>query len=200
MTDRFRFSLIISIIKPIFITNLLVVYKLFFKKVVEEVMISSSVHHIRDISFCLQPSPKEMMKIDSLCFSAAWSEQDYREMQEQPTFSNWLLQVPTATQVGMLSFQSVPPELQILRLAVLPDWRKQGLAQFMLEQLEIVAKSANLESLCLEVNSANKAAIALYYKQGYQDKGIRKNYFINPLGDALLLKKILKYDDKQAAQ
>jgi ribosomal-protein-alanine N-acetyltransferase len=163
-------------------------------------MISSSVHHIRDISFCLQPSPKEMMKIDSLCFSAAWSEQDYREMQEQPTFSNWLLQVPTATQVGMLSFQSVPPELQILRLAVLPDWRKQGLAQFMLEQLEIVAKSANLESLCLEVNSANKSAIALYYKQGYQDKGIRKNYFINPLGDALLLKKILKYDVKQAAQ
>ena len=178
----------------------MVVYKLFFKKVVEEVMISSSVHYIWGISFCLQPSPKEMMKIDSFCFSAAWSEQDYREMQEQPTFSNWLLQVPTAPQAGMLSVQSVPPELQILRLAVLPDWRKQGLAQFMLEQLEIVAKSANLESLCLEVNSANKAAIALYYKQGYQDKGIRKNYFKNPLGDALLLKKILKYDDKQAAQ
>ena len=119
---------------------------------------------------------------------------------EQPTFSNWLLQVPTAAQVGMLSFQSVPPELQILRLAILPDWRKQGLAQFMLKQLEIVAKSANVESLWLEVNSANKAATALYYKQGYQETGIRKNYFINPLGDALLLKKILKYDDKQASQ
>ena len=86
------------------------------------------------------------------------------------------------------------------QIAVLPDWRKQGLAQFMLEQLEIVAKSANLESLWLEVNSANKAATALYYKQGYQETGIRKNYFINPFGDALLLKKILKYDDKQAAQ
>jgi len=163
-------------------------------------MIPFSAHHIQGISFCLQPSSKEMMKMDSLCFSDAWSEQDYREMQEQPTFSNWLLQVPTVAQVGMLSFQSVPPELQILRLAVLPEWRKQGLAQFMLEQLEIVAKSVNLESLRLEVNSANKAATALYYKQDYQETGIRKNYFINPLGDALLLKKILKYDDKQAAQ
>ena len=127
-------------------------------------------------------------------------QQDYQEMQEQTTFSKWLLQVSTAAQVGMLSFQSVPPELQILRLAVLPDWRKQGLAQFMLEQLEIVAKSANLESLWLEVNSTNKAATALYYKKGYQETGIRKNYFINPLGDALLLKKILKYDDKQSVQ
>ena len=140
-------------------------------------MIPSSAHHIQGINFCLQPSPKKMMKMDSLCFSATWSEQDYREMQEQPTFSNWLLQVPTAAQVGMLSFQLVPPELQILRLAVLPDWRKQGLAQFMLEQLEIVAKSANLESLRLEVNSANKAATALYYKQGYKEIGIRKKLF-----------------------
>ena len=121
-------------------------------------------------------------------------------MQKQPTFSNWLLKIPNTGPVGMVPFQSVPPELQILRIAVQSDWRNQGLAQFMLEKLEIVAKSANLESLCLEVNSANKSAIALYYKQGYQDKGIRKNYFNNPLGDALLLKKILKYDDKQAAQ
>ena len=74
------------------------------------------------------------------------------------------------------------------------------MAQFMLEQLEIVAKSANLDSLWLEVNYANKAETALYYKQGYQETGIRKNYFINPLGDVLLLKKILKYDDKQSAQ
>ena len=199
MTDRFRFSLI-KFIKHIFIANLLVVYKLFFNKIVEEVMIPSSAHRIQGINFCLHPSPKEMMKMDSLCFSAAWSEQDYREMQEQPTFSNWLLQVPTAAQVGMLSFQSVPPELQILRLAVLPDWRKQGLAKFMLEQLEILAKSANLELLWLEVNSVNKAATELYYKQGYQETGIRKNYFINPLGDALLLKKVLKFNDKQIAQ
>jgi len=154
-------------------------------------MIPSSAHHILDISLCLLPSPKEMMEIDSLCFSDAWSEQDYREMQEQPTFSNWLLKTPNTSQVGMMTFQSVPPELQILRLAVQPDWRKQGLAQFMLEQLEILAKSANLESLWLEVNFTNKAARALYYKHGYQEKGTRKNYFRNPLGDALLLKKIL---------
>ena len=141
-----------------------------------------------------------MMEVESLCFNNAWSEQDYLEMQEQPTFSNWLLKIPNTTKVGMVSFQTVPPELQILRLAVQPYWRKQGLAKFMLEQLEIMAKSANLESLWLEVNSANKAGRSLYYKQGYQETGIRKKYFRNPLGDALLLKKILKVDDNQTEQ
>ena len=163
-------------------------------------MIPSSAYNIQCISFCLLPSPKEMMEVESLCFNNAWSEQDYMEMQEQPTFSNWLLKIPNAAKVGMVSFQTVPPELQILRLAVQPYWRKQGLAKFMLEQLEIMAKSANLESLWLEVNSANKAGRSLYYKQGYQETGIRKKYFRNPLGDALLLKKILKVDDNQTEQ
>ena len=155
-------------------------------------MIPSLVHHTRGINFCLFPSPKEMMEMDSLCFSDAWSENDYREMQQLPTFSNWLLRTPNKVKVGMVTFQSVPPELQILRLAVRPEWRKQGLAQFMLEQLEIEAKSANLESIWLEVSSANKAATALYSKKGFQVTGIRKNYFRNPLGDALLLKKNLE--------
>ena len=95
-------------------------------------MIPSSAHNILGISFCMLPSPKEMMEMDSFCFSDAWSEQDYRKIQEQPTFSYWLLKTPNTYQVGMMTFQSVPPELKILRLAFQQDWRKQGLAQFML--------------------------------------------------------------------
>ena len=161
-------------------------------------MIQSSVHPIQDISICFQPSPKEMMEIDSLCFSDAWSEKDYREMQKQSNFYNWVLKTSDKTQVGIVTFQSVPPEMQILRLAIKPDWRKQGLGQFMLEQLEIVANSKNIKSLWIEVSSLNKAARALYYKQGYKEKGIRKNYFRNPLDDALLLKKILKVNDNKS--
>ena len=93
-----------------------------------------------------------------------------------------------------MAFQSVPPELEILRLGVHPDWRKLGLAEFMLEQLEILAKSDRIESLWLEVHRANKSAVSLYRKLAYKETGSRKNYFRIPLGDALLLKKLLKHD------
>ena len=56
-----------------------------------------------------------MMRMDSICFNSPWNEQDYREMQEQPSFNNWLLEIPSVGQVGMLVFQFVPPELEILR-------------------------------------------------------------------------------------
>ena len=160
-------------------------------KIVEETMSLSSENPVLGIRFYLLPSPKEMMRMDSICFNSPWNEQDYREMQEQPSFNNWLLEIPAVGQVGMLVFQSVPPELEILRLGVLPSWRRNGLAVFMLEQLEIQMESDSLETLWLEVHVANKTATSLYCRLGYKEISIRKNYFRNPLGDALLLKKIL---------
>ena len=154
-------------------------------------MIAPYNYSLRDVRISLHPSAKEITEIDFLCFTSPWNEQDYREMQEQPSFNNWLLEIPAVGQVGMLVFQSVPPELEILRIGVLPSWRRNGLAVFMLEQLEIQAESDSLESLWLEVHSANNTATSLYCRLGYKETSIRKNYFRNPLGDALLLKKIL---------
>jgi ribosomal-protein-alanine N-acetyltransferase len=157
-------------------------------------MIASSDYPLSDVQIYLQPSAKEMRKMDFLCFTSPWNEQDYREMQMQPAYNNWLLEIPDVGTVGMLAFQSVPPELEVLRLGVHPDWRKLGLAEFMLEQLEILAKSDRIESLWLEVHRANKSAVSLYRKLAYKETGSRKNYFRIPLGDALLLKKLLKHD------
>ena len=155
-------------------------------------MILSPVHHISNIGLCLLPSPKEMMEMDSLCFNSHWNEQDYLEVQYQPSFHNWLLVIPDVCPVGMLAFQAIPPELEILRMAIHPEWRKRGLAELMLEQLEILTKSDKIESHWLEVHVANKSATSLYRKLGYKEIGSRRNYFRNPLGDALLYKKIVK--------
>ena len=132
--------------------------------------------------------------MDFLCFTSPWNEKDYREMQKQPSFNNWLLKNPCICALGMLVFQSIPPELQILRLGIHPNWRKLGLAGFMLTHLEIHAKSDNIESIWLEVHEDNKSAISLYSKLGYKEISSRKNYFRNPSGDALLFKKLLKHD------
>jgi ribosomal-protein-alanine N-acetyltransferase len=157
-------------------------------------MITTSEYTLRDVQISLQPSAKEMMGMDSLCFTSPWNEQDYLEMQKQPAFNNWLLDIPAVCSIGMLAFQSIPPELEILRLGVHPGWRKRGFAEFMLEQLEILAKSDRIESLWLEVHAANKSAVSLYSKLAYKETGSRKNYYRNPSGDALLFKKLLKHD------
>ena len=155
-------------------------------------MIAQSDYPLRDVRISLYPSAKEIMEMDFLCFTSPWNEKDYREMQKQPSFNNWLLKNLDVCALGMLVFQSIPPELEILRLGVHPDWRKQGLAGFMMTHLETHAKSDKIESIWLEVHEDNKSAISLYNKLAYKETYRRKNYFRNPSGDALLFKKLLK--------
>lgn len=176
------------------IVNLLVVYKIFFKNIEEIVMIAQSDYPLRDFRISLHPSAKEIMEMDFLCFTSPWNEKDYRDMQNQPSFNNWLLKNPGDCALGMLAFQSIPPELEILRLGVHPNWRKQGLAGFLMTHLEIHAKSEKIAAIWLEVHEDNKSAISADSKLNYKEIGRRNNYFWNPSGDALLFKKLLKHD------
>jgi ribosomal-protein-alanine N-acetyltransferase len=68
-------------------------------------------------------------------------------------------------------------EAHVMHLAVHPAERQQGygaiLLKYTLKQLMQLKKG----SVILEVNENNQAAIALYKKCGFQQVGIRKNYY-----------------------
>ena len=178
-------------IKPILIFNLLLAYKLFFKKTLNKVMNSSSDFLRKEVLFSLHPSAKKLSEIDILCFISSWSEQDYIEMQKGAFFKSWLLETSKSFSLGFLVFNIIYPELEILRIGIHPEWRRYGLAELMIDRLELSSKKKNLISIILDVHIDNKPALSLYRKKGFKDIGTRKNYFKNPLGDALLLKKFL---------
>jgi len=146
---------------------------------------------LKDFQISFRPSAKEMMLMEIECFIFPWDEQDYIEMQRQESFNNWLLEIPEIFPVGMLAFNSIRPELEILRFGIHPRWRKKGLGELMLRELEIFSKRDKIESIWLEVDVYNNPAKSLYLKNGFKEMSRRKGYFRNPFRDALLLKKIL---------
>jgi len=154
-------------------------------------MIFTSNFCKKDFHISSKPSAREMVEIEIECFFSPWTEKDYMEMQKQSSFNSWLLEIPDVSSVGILAFNSVQPELEILRLGIHPNWRKNGLAELMLEELERFSKKYKMDSIWLEVDVSNKPAKSLYRKTGFKEMNIRKGYFRNRLGDALLLKKSL---------
>jgi len=56
---------------------------------------------------------------------------------------------------------------RIVSIAVLPKFRRQGIAEDLLEALEEYAISASTERLALEVAKANVPAINLYNRHGF---------------------------------
>jgi len=89
----------------------------------------------------------------------------------------------------MVVAAGVPADL--LTIAILPDFRGQGLAQEMLAELESWAKAKGATEVILEVDTKNKSAIRLYNFARYEEISTRANYY--GLGvDALIMRKELK--------
>ncbi|MDH5471676.1 MAG: ribosomal protein S18-alanine N-acetyltransferase [Gammaproteobacteria bacterium] len=68
-------------------------------------------------------------------------------------------------------------EAHILNLCVSNECRGQGLGKKMLHKLMEVAEQKGADSIFLEVRESNDIAINLYQNEGFNELGVRKDYY-----------------------
>ncbi|MCZ6576072.1 MAG: ribosomal protein S18-alanine N-acetyltransferase [Gammaproteobacteria bacterium] len=88
---------------------------------------------------------------------------------------------------GIMSLRS--GECHLLNLCIHPDFRTRGLGSQLIGYLLDVASSKNAGIALLEVRISNHAAHRLYTRMGFNEIGLRKNYYPARRGreDALVL-------------
>jgi [ribosomal protein S18]-alanine N-acetyltransferase len=77
-----------------------------------------------------------------------------------------------------------PDESEILNLAVVSRSRRRGIARSLLEGVA----ERHPGALFLEVRASNQAARSFYQAFGFQEVGIREEYYENPLESAVVMK------------
>ena len=132
----------------------------------------------------------QIAALERLCFSDPWSEGSVAGELENE-LSLWLVAEEGGTVRGYIGSQSVPPDCDILNLAVAPDARRQGLGRQLLQALLDALHRRGIERVFLEVRPTNVPARALYAALGFEEIGRRKEYYVNPVEDALILRKEL---------
>ena len=90
-------------------------------------------------------------------------------------------------------------ELHLLNITVSPKLRQLGLGSRMMNAIEGVAAQQNMPRIILEVRPSNTPALALYQSLGYEQIGVRKNYYpVNPESgsreDAIVMAKSIKLE------
>jgi ribosomal-protein-alanine N-acetyltransferase len=87
-------------------------------------------------------------------------------------------------------------EAHVLTLCVRPDSQKQGLGRMMMEHVIELARQAGAETMLLEVRPSNEHAIRLYHQLGFNEVGIRPDYYPSAEGreDALIMARSLLSD------
>lgn len=126
----------------------------------------------------------DIYNIECACFSHPWSKADL-EAQLSLNTSHFLVAVCGKKAVGYMGLQIFSGEGYVTNVAVLPDFRRQGIAEMLIKkQLE-----NDMNFISLEVRKSNSPAISLYKKLGFETVGIRPHFYTSPDEDAVIMTK-----------
>ena len=132
----------------------------------------------------------QIAALEKRCFSDPWSEASVRSELTNP-LSCWLVAEKDGKLIGYVGSQSVPPEADVMNLAVAPEWRNKGIGRALMTALIAQLHSRGITALFLEVRVGNTPAQNLYRSLGFVEAGRRPKYYVNPTEDALILRKEL---------
>ncbi len=130
----------------------------------------------------------QVAELEKVCFSDPWDLRSIESELNNP-LSEWLVALDGDTVAGYVGSQTVIDGTDMMNIAVHPDYRRQGIAQALVNALVEVLKGRGSKSLALEVRASNGPAHALYEKLGFQQIGCRKNYYRHPKEDGDILRK-----------
>jgi ribosomal-protein-alanine N-acetyltransferase len=78
---------------------------------------------------------------------------------------------------GLVLWRRIFDEAEILTIAVLPPWRRQGVGVRLLEAAMDSAFKAGAVTMFLEAAADNDAALALYQSKSFTRVGLRRGYY-----------------------
>ncbi len=113
------------------------------------------------------PLPDWVRALDEATFGEAWGELDAHEalwLIEGDAFARW-------------SLIDAAKEAELLRIAVAPAQRGQGLGRALLLACDADLSARGIRDLHLEVRVSNAAARALYATCGWRESGLRSGYY-----------------------
>ena len=130
-----------------------------------------------------------LARLHAQAFKSAW---------EAPALADLLSQSGVLglarDEAGFILCRVVADEAEILTLATVPEARRQGLGQALVEAVCEAVSAQGAVRLFLEVAEDNAAARALYAATGFVEAGRRRGYYARPVGppiDALVLSRTL---------
>lgn len=141
----------------------------------------------------------EAAELERICFSDPWSRNMLAEELKNDCASFLAAVDDSGRLAGYAGIQVVLDEGYILNVAVRPEFRRNGIAEKLLNVFVSFAQAHSLAFLTLEVRASNYPAILLYGKMGFRGVGRRKNYYEHPQEDAVIMTREFENDSENSS-
>lgn len=134
----------------------------------------------------------QVLGIEVAAFSLPWTREMFECDMTRGDIAHMLVaRLPghgTPTPIGgYLCAYLLTDEVHINNLAVDPRWRRRGVARALLQAALDRGQRQGAVRAFLEVRMSNDGAQALYRSFGFRAAGIRREYYTQPVEDALVM-------------
>jgi ribosomal-protein-alanine N-acetyltransferase len=129
-----------------------------------------------------------VLEVDALSFTRPWSRAMYEaEFLNRDTSRLYVLRTPAQRVAGYCAAWFVVDEIHINNIAVRPELRGRGFGTALLARVLEEGRAAGGRRAILEVRRSNADARRLYERVGFRVAGVRRDYYTDPVEDALVL-------------
>lgn len=132
-----------------------------------------------------------IMEIERRSYEYPWTEGIFHDCMRFG-YSSWVIEVDREL-VGYAVMSLAVQECHILNICVDPQQQGQGIGRRLLLELLSIAQAKSADTAFLEVRPTNVQALSLYFSEGFNEIGTRKDYYPAKFGreDAVILAKAL---------
>lgn len=135
----------------------------------------------------------EILEIEKHSFAVPWSRELFHDTLSFPLAFNFVARKKVDNRlVSYANFYLIRDEVQVLNVAVAPEFRKKGYATGILNHAIAFLINQGGTDFFLEVREGNVEAISLYDRLGFKKIGKRKRYYPETNEDAIVMR--LKVD------
>lgn len=132
---------------------------------------------------------EQVERIEKEIFSIPWSAHSFEDA--AMTKENiYLVCECNGVIAGYCGLWTVLGEGNITNMAVDKEYRKKGIGEALMKEMEKRGRQKDVDIFFLEVRQSNAEARRLYDKMGYKEIGTRKRFYERPVEDAIVMSKM----------
>jgi ribosomal-protein-alanine N-acetyltransferase len=118
----------------------------------------------------------------------AWSASAMRDELTSPWAMLWCAVAPGDRVIGFCIVHLLPPDAELLEIAVDPTARRQGVGGALVQVGIEEARRRGCMTMCLEVRIGNQAAQSVYHRAGFEEVGLRPRCYRDNGEDAVVMR------------
>lgn len=121
---------------------------------------------------------ERLLVIEQAAQQTPWSEDTFRQCFLSDSRKGWGILYGQVL-VGFIWVSMVPPEAEILNIAIEPSFQGKGLGKQLIRNTLLEMNHLGILKVFLEVRETNVTALELYRSLGFKKTGVRKHYYLD---------------------